>query len=354
MPGVASPAAISPAHTRSPEREEVACPLCGATRSRLSFRTQDLMVRTEEVFAWVVCAECNLYYLNPRPPASVIGEFYPDTYYSYQDEGHAVPGSTWSGQETLQLSLKSTLLRGGAGTVLYRLLKAVKGSILRALAVPPEEIRIGIPPGPPGRILDVGCGAGQFLDRLQRAGWETWGVEISPDAAERARLRGHQVAVGHLVTLDLPSASFDAVRLWHTLEHVHDPVPLLRSCRRLLKPEGTLIIGVPNVAGVPSFLYGRYWMGWDVPRHMLAFSPAVLRRLLAESGFETTDLHIFATPLLLALSAAWKRGHALESLDEHPASSRAFYHWLATLFTCLRLGDVMSARGRPLAGAIGP
>jgi len=98
-----------------------------------------------------------------------------------------------------------------------------------------------------GRLLDVGCGDGAFLEQARRRGWEVAGTEISSwAAAHAAATLGRAVFCGELREAAYPEAHFDAVTLWHVLEHVTEPLSLLEEVRRILKPRGVLIVAVPN------------------------------------------------------------------------------------------------------------
>jgi 2-polyprenyl-3-methyl-5-hydroxy-6-metoxy-1,4-benzoquinol methylase len=283
----------------------------------------------------------------------VIGQFYPDTYYSYQappdgsSAGGTVAGHTWGGNRTPQVVVKEVLQRSG-GAVLYRGLKAVKTAALRLSPGIPEWVRKGLPPPDlaPGRILDVGCGAGHFLDVARARGWETWGADLSVSAVRSAAARGHRVRAGDVRQADFPAGSFDAVRLWQTLEHVHDPVSVLRTCRELLQPGGTLLLGVPNVAGRPARWFGPAWMGWDVPRHMWAFAPDTLTRLVRKCGLDTSDHRVYATPLLLGLSDHWKQGKTLETLDQSGRWTRLKWYWAAGILDRTGEGDLICLTAR--------
>jgi SAM-dependent methyltransferase len=133
-----------------------------------------------------------------------------------------------------------------------------------------------------GRLLDVGCGEGTFLEAAGQRGWLPVGTEMS-EAARRARERGIDV----LATLDEASARapFQAVTLWHTLEHLRDPLGGARRLRRILAPDGVLLLAVPNARGLQAQLYGSRWFHLDVPRHLYHFGPQSLDRLLAMAGF---------------------------------------------------------------------
>jgi len=140
---------------------------------------------------------------------------------------------------------------------------------------------------PSGRILDVGCATGDFLTGMQKHGWDVHGVEIAPEAAAQASARlGAPIFAGDLLPANFPNEYFGVVTLWNVLEHLYEPTASLREAFRILKPGGWLILTVPNTESLDFRLFGRFWIGWDTPRHLYLFSPQLLIKILRQIGFE--------------------------------------------------------------------
>jgi SAM-dependent methyltransferase len=140
----------------------------------------------------------------------------------------------------------------------------------------------------PGRVLDFGCGAGDFLAEMAGRGWSCHGVELNNEAIAIARGRGLDVR-GSIGGPDgYADASFDYVRANHALEHVLDPQAILTEMYRVLKPGGTLFLGVPTRDGLPARVFGRYWWYLGAPVHPVTFSTAGLIGLLRSLGFRPT------------------------------------------------------------------
>jgi SAM-dependent methyltransferase len=135
-----------------------------------------------------------------------------------------------------------------------------------------------------GRLLDVGCALGDFLLEAKAAGWDVHGVEISSFAAERARERGLDVRAGRLEELDLPAASFDAITLYDSIEHLTDPVATLAAVGRLLVPGGLVHLVTPNVGGLQARVLGRHWYHYKPGEHLFYFSPTTLRATVERAG----------------------------------------------------------------------
>ncbi len=143
---------------------------------------------------------------------------------------------------------------------------------------------------PGGRYLDVGCGLGDMVAKVGALGMRAEGVEVSEVAVAIARARGLEVFHGRLQDAGFPDASFDALSMFHVLEHIHDPVDLLRACGPLLKPDGELLVVVPNIDCTLSRMLKDKWFHVDVPRHLHHFTPESLRAASGRAGLEVAEL----------------------------------------------------------------
>ncbi|MFV9506371.1 MAG: class I SAM-dependent methyltransferase [Oscillochloridaceae bacterium umkhey_bin13] len=262
--------------------ETTACPLCGATASHHRYRLPDALLGLPGQFTLVTCAACGLLYQNPRPGPDTIGDYYPPEYDPF------VP-PPWSNPSLLQGMLH-----------LYGLKKRWR---LVERHVP---ARIA-----PRRILDVGCATGVFL-AAGSADWAKVGVELTAEAAEVARSQfGLTVYHGTLEQAPLQGPQFDAITLWDVLEHLHEPLDSLRQVRTLLRPDGVLVVRVPNLGAYDARVWGRYWAGLDQPRHMFIPDEAQLVQMLEQAGFRVLELTCLGgTYGVLALSwRFWLRHH---------------------------------------------
>lgn len=148
---------------------------------------------------------------------------------------------------------------------------------------------------PPGRILDVGCGTGDFLVVCAEHGWETVGVDVSPYAARiSAERSGGEAHGGRLEDAPLQPGSFDVIHMHHVLEHVADPVDVLQRIRGLLRPGGRLVLEVPNERNLINLamrLQGKAMLPSDQPpTHLLFFDPPSLRAAVSAAGLEVEFL----------------------------------------------------------------
>ena len=141
----------------------------------------------------------------------------------------------------------------------------------------------------PGRVLEVGFGDGRRLSRLAQLGWQTEGQEIDPVAVDKARKKGHKVYLGPLEDLQLEGKQFDAIVGNHVIEHVPDPVAMLRECLRLLKPGGHLIMLTPDTGSFGHRFFRRNWLAIDTPRHIFLFSSNNLKSIAAAAGLTKVE-----------------------------------------------------------------
>lgn len=238
------------------------CPACGGSDARIV-----LTVRGKR-YQVAACDLCQFRFTRPLPSAQELSALYPAVYYQ---EGCS------SGWMRLKGILHSVVIRDRVRT-------------LRGKR--------------PGRILDVGCGDADFLHVLRSRGWEVVATDTSAAAAALAASKGIEVHHGELPAAHFPQRSFDAVTLWHVLEHVPDPRQLLREIRRILKDDGLLVAEVPNSDCWTAGLTGEDWFPLDVPRHLQHFTAATLRAMLMSEGFEVVRRHDahWTDPVLAALS----------------------------------------------------
>ncbi|NUY80098.1 class I SAM-dependent methyltransferase [Flavobacterium sp. MAH-1] len=137
-----------------------------------------------------------------------------------------------------------------------------------------------------GRLLDIGAGTGDFLSVAKENGWNVSAIEPSTKARSIAEAKGIQFSNG---TEDFENGSFDAITMWHVLEHVPDPSAQLLELNRLLKPNGVIIIAVPNFKSHDAELYGEFWAAYDVPRHLWHFSKSAIAKLSENAGLKLVD-----------------------------------------------------------------
>jgi SAM-dependent methyltransferase len=145
-----------------------------------------------------------------------------------------------------------------------------------------------------GRILDIGCGRGLFLDIMRKDGWDVTGVEFNEEIASNAsNAYGIDVKTGSPPDWGLADESLDVITINHVIEHIRNPVEIFNACKRLLKKGGLLVIAAPNISSLQAAAGKRVWFHLDVPYHLYHFSEGGLVRLLQTRSFHIKGIRRF-------------------------------------------------------------
>lgn len=240
----------SPRISEKVERQQVpACNLCGGdvTRPYCPQNGRGL----------VQCVACGLVYVGEQPQPEELYALYGETYFK-NDESGEVGYTDYIKDEP---NIRKTVNRR-----FNHIEKFVK----------------------PGRLLDIGCAMGFFIDEASKRGWQVEGQDISHFAVEFVRNRhGHNAYQGDLITLNLPAESYDLITLFDVIEHVPDPKRYVERIAELLKPGGVFELATPDVGSLPARLTGKRWIGYKLSdEHVYYFSVETLTRLLNEAGFD--------------------------------------------------------------------
>ena len=232
------------------------CILCGSEHGSTLFRGHDWLHDCQVASDVIRCPECGLIWLWPQPASPLEG--YPRDYAPHM------------GFES------STGIARGLGQ---------KRGLRRKVRFVERYGR--------GSLLDIGCAAGDFLEAMRdRIAGPLMGMDIDEAAVRLARARsGALVWVGSELALPLGDGSVGTVTLWHVLEHLPRPLEALQEITRVLGREGFLLLACPMADSWEARLFGQYWAGYDVPRHLFAFSRKTLPCLLKQAGLEPAEVH---------------------------------------------------------------
>ncbi|MCQ2304294.1 MAG: class I SAM-dependent methyltransferase [Bacteroidales bacterium] len=215
------------------------CPWCQSEKAHTHLSLKDYFL-TQEPFDIMVCDDCGLLYTTPKPSDEKLGDYYKsEAYYSHQEN------------------------KKGFIPRVYEAVKSVNLKHKIAIATQGKE---------PGRLLDIGCGVGDFLHYAEQNGWQCTGAEPSEDAASIAKKRIKAEIMLPKDLEKLPDESFDVITMWHVLEHVSDLQWQVNQLNRLLKKGGRLVIALPNFRSYDAQYYKDKWAAYDVPRHLNHFS----------------------------------------------------------------------------------
>ena len=261
------------------------CALCGCNEAVPYLTGRDRLLRRSRRHTIVRCCHCGFRHLSPRPNCSQHEDLYPPDYPPYRQmfskPSDVVDRAGWQWIKGLMDSCNLRRM----GYAMER--PSAAGWVVRYLSpLRRKKLRYDIlPPHGRCRMLDVGCGTGFLLYKHKDLGWETWGVEMSPTAAEIARQAGLRVTTGQIGRVDLPQGHFDLIVMMHTLEHVDNPAHVLDRLRPLLASGGQVMIEVPNIDCLGLRIWGSYWFALDLPRHFSHFSIADLEHLATNTGY---------------------------------------------------------------------
>ena len=303
------------------------CLVCGSAEKRFLFVGRDRMHALPGAFRVVRCAKCGCIMLDPQPSMSALAKYYPTKYHAYARYDPDARQARFA-------------------VFLYKLFFGNGNPLLRFALLPFKHLLRGTRIIPGGRILDVGCGNGAFLHKMQQAGMDAHGVEFSPEGCKEAQRLGLTVKCGTLEAQHYPSAYFDVVTLNHVFEHVPDPLRTLRELKRILKHDGRIIIAVPNSRSLAWWVFGRYWAQLDVPRHVSIHSPHTMRLAAQKTGLKVKGIRHVSFPFQFQASFAyvWNRNRATP-LDKMRLATSKLLYWLLFPFVYLvdflHVGDVI-------------
>ena len=281
--------------------ERTRCAVCDGDDGETLFQARDKFHYYEGRFPVKRCRNCGLVYLDPRPTQETKSLFYDDEYTfksnkPSQESSHYFP-------------------------VIEELKKME-----------------------PGSIYDVGTGNSEFLPMMRELGWEVRGNEIDASLVEFFRAK-HQIDIdsGYLGDAGIESDSVDVVTIMGVLEHTPDPKKLIEEVHRILKDDGKFILYCFN-RNFEAALLGRFWLGYDTPRHLFSFSEKTLARLLNDTGF-TVYRKVYSPVTTLLQSAAWMTLRLRNAVTRSRRSTIVMNLPKPLQFVSMRCGSVMSKLG---------
>ncbi|MEN9848312.1 MAG: hypothetical protein RL368_1052 [Pseudomonadota bacterium] len=266
------------------------CLLCGSTGRIIHPQLQDHLFGVAGSWELKACENpsCGLAWLDPMPLTEDLALAY-QQYYTHTANTQSY-ATFWK-----------RLDHG-----IYRRLNKLLGKLTGLYAQQQRAAHLFLEP-PYGKLLDVGCGSGRFLQQMRTVGWEIEGTDFDPKAAATAHAEyGLTVRVGDLASIAYPNEQFDAITLQHLIEHVPDPIALLQECRRILKPQGRLVLVTPNLESWGHQYFASAWRGLEPPRHLYLYARQNLQNLAARSGFTQSQTFTTATGAEYILGDSFK------------------------------------------------
>ena len=243
--------------TKNVAWETIVCPICDSKNHQTWRIVRDRFETIpDQEFTIVHCCDCGFRFLNPRPDSDSIRMF-------YESEGYDPFLSTKS-----KFSLSDQV---------YKMVR--RFSLWRKRLLLEDFIRSG-------RLLDVGCGTGEFLLYMKQFQWHIAGVEKAENAREYVASHGIHISPD---LEDAPQGPFDAITLWHVIEHLHDLNSAVQKLRDLLKSGGYLVLAMPNVDSYDAKKYQTNWVALDTPRHLYHFTQKDTIKLVERDGLRLID-----------------------------------------------------------------
>lgn len=243
--------------------EKVKCSLCNLDDYKVMLKVEDYRYHiTDDEFNLVQCKNCGLVYVNPRPTKKEISKFYPKEYYRIK-----VPP---------------------LAKIINHLFKL---SPIRSVRKYRKQ----------GRLLDLGCGAGNFLWEMKKRGFEVYGIDPSSQACKLARERLKNIFNAELEEHHFPDNYFDVITVWHVFEHLPNPSITLKEIHRILKKDGILILETPNINSLSFKTFRKYCFHLDIPRHLYHWSSETTREILRRNKFKVFKIGYFSLGFPLGL-----------------------------------------------------
>ncbi|HEY1020226.1 MAG TPA: methyltransferase domain-containing protein [Sediminibacterium sp.] len=257
------------------------CPICGSAAVYPALSAKDYTVSGEQFEIWH-CDDCTGRFTQRVPVLADIGPYYQSSsYVSHSDTEKGLVNRLYHLVRNYTLKSKR------------RLVQEVTG----------KET---------GTLLDVGAGTGAFSHTMLLAGWDVTALEPDDTARQNAKNKYGLDLSSPDQLFSLPAHRFDAITMWHVLEHVHDLQGYLKQFHAILAPGGRLLIAVPNYTSYDAKVYGEYWAAYDVPRHLYHFSPKSMEILGRAHGFHLADTQAmwFDSFYVSMLSEQYRNGSA--------------------------------------------
>ena len=250
------------------------CDLCGNTKFEFLDKVYDHQFAIDQAYSLCKCKNCGLIFINPQPTNKELSKHYPkDKYHSSQLT------------KLRDLDLKT-----------YEIYDSGKKNMIKKILFYPIRMTkrsSKIIPG--GRILDVGCGAGNFLALMKKFKMECYGVDPQSPNEDFAKKYDLNISQKDLKETHYPDNFFDVITMNQVFEHVSNPTETLQEIHRILKKNGTLIFAVPNTKSFCFKIFGSDWVSLDVPRHLFDYNPEIIKKYAKKTGFKFESLRFHSS-----------------------------------------------------------
>ena len=292
---LARPDTVSPVVSGIRTYSRANCPFCGSAGELLYEGMHDYQFGVPGSWNFRICDDsgCGMIWLDPVPVEQDLARIYSDTDYFGHGESEDRP-KKHSVLEYLRELAGSDYLESRWGYHNNRRGPFSRFAGYLMYADPVKRLSLDhsvmfLPCHQNGRLIEIGCGNGGFIAQARSLGWQAEGIDFDPKSVEAARHRGLSIVCGTLEEQTLGADTYDAAVLCHVIEHVHDPLTLLRECYRILRPGSLLVILTPNSSSLGHRIFRRCWLPLDPPRHLHIFNHLSLERLVRQAGFQVRE-----------------------------------------------------------------
>ncbi len=235
------------------ELEEIDCPNKCNKEDIIVFTGKDRLHNLEGSFTILRCKKCGLERTSPRPTPTSIGYYYPEDYGPYNDVPYLTVDSS----------------------------SKIKSKVIRFLGL---HSRI-LPNVKPGKMLEIGCSSGSYMEYIRNKGWLVDGIEFSRKAAQIAINKGFDVKIGAVEDLDPSNKPYDIIVAWMVMEHLHDPIATLTKIKSWLKKDGYFVFLVPDNNSISRKLFKDLSFDTQLPTHLFHYNESSIKYLLDQNGW---------------------------------------------------------------------
>lgn len=233
------------------------CPICNGEKFSPFLICKDNTV-SKENFNIVSCDSCNFKFTNPIPVEDKIGQYYKsEEYISHSNTNKGLINKAYQAVRNITLNQKEKLIADNNKR---------------------------------GRLLDIGCGTGEFLYYCKKSGWSVEGIEPDDDARKLGTTNYELDIHPEMHLKQIHNESVDVITMWHVLEHVYHLRDRIKELKRIIKSSGYIYIAVPNYESYDATIYKENWAAYDVPRHLYHFGKSDIKRLMEKEGMTVTDI----------------------------------------------------------------
>ncbi|MBR9701508.1 class I SAM-dependent methyltransferase [Candidatus Pacearchaeota archaeon] len=299
------------------------CNLCGKKDHDFLFNSKDRMFNISGEFSLYKCRNCGLVFLSSQLKDEELLKHYPsEFYYSF-------------GRKDDKKIIKT----------IYKTIYSDKGSLLMKILLSPLKSFVrGAKIIQKGKILDIGCGSGTFLKSMSEFGMDCFGVEIGDFDGKYAIKNKLKIYKGDLLDAKYPSNYFDVITMRHVLEHVRDPMITLKEVYRILKKDGTFILETPNTSSFTNYLFGKFWVHYDLPRHFFSFNLEHLKRYAEKNNFKigktrTLGVNAFVPSFIYYLNRGGRRYMNLNKNILNRKPIKYIFHIISFPINLINKGD---------------